>query len=250
MNNGYFPWLGLLTAIFEITAAIWAIRISGRKSVRVLSASLLILLAVYQLLEVVICAKASKIILDDPRTLFLSRLAFIDVTWLPPLSLMLLSRIASPSPRWLKIYARITLMLAAIMSFWILVDYRFITGTICRFMYAAYSYVEPWFHIYGAFYEITQFSLIFVAIICMVRADNILVRRQIGAVLTGALLYILPAFFLGAIRPEIVDTALPSILCHFALIFAGFLVWMLRLEVSCAPKLAVDRNHLVKPDCI
>ena len=100
----------------------------------------------------------------------------------------------------------------------------FISGTICQSVFASYAYMEPYFHIYGAFYEITQLSLIFIAAVCIARSEDRKARFQIADLQTGALLYVVPSFFIAAVRPEVTDKALPSIMCHFALFFAVFLV--------------------------
>ncbi|HAR43561.1 MAG TPA: hypothetical protein DCS07_13190, partial [Bdellovibrionales bacterium] len=186
---GYSPVLGAFTAAFELIAAcwvFWALRSRGRRNVLMLIGFTLLLLAGYQILEVAICWKTSE------PSLFLSRMAFLDITWLPPVSLLLISRIVTPRSRTLVRYAHFSLFLGALMSLWIVMDYRFITGTICEFMYARYGYMEPYFHIYGAFYEITQMSMIFIPAAIISRSDQLRVRQDLGDLLLGSLLFIIP----------------------------------------------------------
>jgi hypothetical protein len=222
--GGYSPVLGALTALFEIVAGIWAV--FGARRPRILRpvAALLFLLAAYQVLEVVICAGGNE------QKLFLSRLAFVTVTWLPPVTLLLISRAYGAASRALRVYVRGVFALAGIMTLWIVMDYRFITGTICHFMYSSYAYLEPWFHIYGAFYEITQLSTVFIAILCLASAEDRRARLDLADILVGILLYLLPALLVAAIVRTITDRALPSIMCHFALFYAIFLVRIARRE--------------------
>lgn len=221
----YNPTLGAVTAAFEFFAAAWVFRGPGRKTILNPIALLLVFLGVYQVLEVVICWGGYE------ENLFLSRLAFIDVTWLPPLTILLTSRLAPARfARGWSIYARIALSLAAVMSVWIFLDYRFITRTMCQVVYASYSYIEPWFHIYGAFYEITQLSLVFWLPSLIARTEDSVARSHLGNILTGVLLYVVPSFMLGTIFDEALKDAQPSVMCHFAGFFAVNLVMLVQRE--------------------
>lgn len=230
--NSYSPILGVATASFEIIAGIWVLTRRGRKHVLWTTAALLFLLAGYQVFESIICWSSG------PALNYLSRFAFLDITWLPPLSLLLISHItgpASPESRKVRRLANAALVLAALMSVWIVIDYRFITGTICEFMVAKYSYIEPYFHFYGAYYELTQLSTIFIPIWLMMRSDSVPDRRQLGHVMAGSLLFIIPSLFLGAVLPEKFNFALPSLMCHFAVFYALFLIKLAKCENTRAP---------------
>ena len=210
----FYPELGMFTAAFEIICGIMVLRFAGRKNVlRPLSLTLF-LLAGYQVFEVMLCW-GNK----EPNVL-LSRLAFLDITWLPPVSILLIANIYPAKTRALFHYAYASLFMAAVMSFWIVMDYRFITGTICQFMYAKYTYMSPFFHIYGAFYEVTQMSIIFLPAVLLVQAEDIQVRKHLGDLLLGSLLFILPAIYVSAVVPSVGANALPSLMCHFALFYA------------------------------
>lgn len=213
----YYPELGILTAAFEIICGILVLRFEGRKNIlRPLSLTLF-LLAIYQVFEVALCWG------DKEPNLLLSRLAFLDITWLPPVSILLIANIYPAKTRALFNYAYASLAMAAVMSFWIVMDYRFITGTICQFMYAKYTYASPFFHIYGAFYEITQMSIIFLPAVLIAKAEKEHVRLHLSDMLIGALLFILPAIYISAVVTDVGSNALPSLMCHFALFYAIFL---------------------------
>lgn len=221
----YSPALGTLTAVFEFAASLWIFRFAIDKRFKFLVIGLLVLLGIYQILEVTICMQEVQ-----PSQL-LSRLAFLDITWLPPMGLLLIQNIC-PHTKWLKQFVRAVVIVAALMSFWILVDYRFVTGTICEFMYAKYTYIEPYFHFYGAFYEISQMSLIFLPPLLMAQDLTIYQREHLRDIQLGALLFVVPSIFLVAVVPGITGNGLPSVMCHFAIFLAVFLLRMAKRELT------------------
>lgn len=217
-DAGYSPALGIITASLEVLGALWILTRNHHKTFYKTTAALLLLLAGYQFFEVLICTGKPE------SRLWLSRLAFLDVTWLPPLCLVLLAQIEKSVPWWIKIYSKISLILAGIFSLWIIMDTRFITGTICEFMYARYWYIEPYYHLYGAFYEITQLSSIFIMIYRMVHCTHTQTRHHLADLLSGILLFIIPALLLGTTLPQKFEMAMPSVMCHFAIFLALLLI--------------------------
>ena len=234
MSNLYSPNLGLFTAVFEGGAAFWVFRSRLQRMYLYPIVAILLLLGIYQVLEVLICWRITE------PSILLSRLAFLDITWLPSFGLMLVARMITPHNRALDYYVRGSFVLAGCMSFWIIIDYRFVTGTICAFMYAKYLNVMPHFHLYGAFYEASQFSMIFIPAYFMIQSSDLITRQQLGDLLFGALLYILPSLFLAAVSSEALTDAHPSVMCHFALFYAFFLVRIVRRASGCSSNLASE----------
>lgn len=224
METTYSPVLGIITAAFELSVAAWVILFHRRNKTFLAAAGVLFFLAGYQILEVVICYGKHE------DFLFLSRLAFIDVTWLPPLSILLVARLFKSRTKAVYYYAYASFVLAVLFSFWILVDFRFVSKTICEVMYSKYIYLEPYFHIYGAFYEITQISIALVPVICMIYTDSIRDRRNLADVSIGGMIYLFSAFILAIAVPEINDKAMPSVMCHTALFYAIFIFKMMLRE--------------------
>jgi len=226
---GYSPALGVMTAVFEIAGAFWIImrqRSHGQRSILLPIVISLFLLAGYQIIEVGLCWKS------DGSNLFLARLGFLDITWLPPVSLLLISRLVTPRSRPLILYARFSLFIGALLSLWIIMDYRFVTGTICEFMYARYSNVQPWFNFYGAFYEITQMSMIFVPAYLLSRIGDAKRRKDLSDLLIGSLLFIIPSLYVASVWPSIFENGLPSLMCHFAIFYAVFLLRIAHREMT------------------
>jgi len=219
----YSPWLGSITAFLEVGAAIWILRQpTGRPELLRPLTAMLLLLAGYQILEVMICNPG--LLQHQP---VLSRMAFLDVTWLPPVGFYLLTQICGTHfgkgwSRWMPRFAKLSFGIAALSSFWIIVDTRFVTGTICEFMYARYTHIEPYIHFYGAWYELTQMTSIFIPAFLVARCTDVRIRQDLSDLQLGALLYIIPALFLGAVLPDRMNMALPSVMCHFAIFMAFF----------------------------
>ena len=95
----YSPALAILTGLFELAAAAWALNSPGRKSLLRPVALILILLAGYQFAEVAVCSR--------PENLLYSRIAFLDITWLPPVGIWLVYRLLAPKPRRLAFPGRL-----------------------------------------------------------------------------------------------------------------------------------------------
>jgi hypothetical protein len=229
LGRAYSPILGLVTAAVELGAAVWAVALlrRGRGAVVGLCALLLAFLAGYQILEVVICWGGLE------GSTWLSRVAFIDVTFLPPLTSLLLARLwgTRRGGRALAIYGWVSLALALVFAAWIAVEHRFVNQTLCAFLYARYRVLEPWFHVYGGFYELTQIASVFIAVACLARAEEPGLRADLGAVALGTLGYLIPSLLVGAIAPRsAIWGALPSVMCHFALFYALGLIAILRRE--------------------
>lgn len=233
----YSPVLALATAGFEIVAAIWTWghlvsrqRPLGRlplheRRLAVTTGLILILLAGYQLTEVAICA-------DVTTAGMLPQVAFGLVTWLPALGLLLLAQILHPSSRLADGIARAGLVTATGIVAWIALDPAFADASVCNAVYARYIHAQPRFLLYGIYY---WSGLLMMLVWSSVRArgeTSSRERRQAAHVLAGTSGFIVPAIMLSFVVPE-TRAALPSVLCHFAVILAVALthmVWEFRHE--------------------
>ena len=108
----YNPLLSVLTAAVEIGGAVWALNGPGRKPLIRTTASILLFLAGYQIVEAVFCTG----LLPFTGSL-LPRLAFIVVAWLPPMGLLLVAQLYPSATRGLYRYAyAMFLFCAALVS--------------------------------------------------------------------------------------------------------------------------------------
>jgi hypothetical protein len=218
----YSPALAIGTAIFEVSVAVWALRGPGRRPIIRTTSTILLLLAAYQMLEVLVCARA-------PMYGFMPQMAFIVVTWLPPLGLLLIAQL-SPSQSHVN-YAVSYFMLAVALSIviWIALDDRFVTDSVCNVVYAKYATPLPRFQIYAWFYWVGLAGMILCSALGIRQSDDPRQRRLLKTVLTGSLSFIVPAVIVTRfVAPA--EGALPSIMCHFAIALAFALARLIMLE--------------------
>lgn len=220
----YSPILSIFTAVFEITAGIWALTSKGRKWVLRSSAAILFLLAAYQLIETILCS--------NPEGLrVFGRIAFMVVLWLPPTGLLLLSLLAGRKEKWLRIYTVVFYSLAAIIFVWLLADRTPIGVSVCLVVFAQYHDAMPSLLnlVYGSLYQLGLISMLFISAILVVKADDQIQRRLIGQLLFGSMAFIIPALIVVNVF-QVASDSFSSILCHFALLLAIFIVRLIWLE--------------------
>ena len=229
----YSPVLAIATAAFEVLVVGWAFatRLRAKPSgVVATTGTILLLLAGYQIAEVAICA-------DVSASGFLPRLAFIIVTWLPPLGLLLIAQLRRPrsGPTYWSAYGM--LAAAAGIVVWIAVDRSFATASVCNAVYARYAHAMPRFLAYSSFYWLGLAGMALLSGRGAMTCRDPRRRRQLVLLFAGTLAFVLPSIALSWLVPA-TRGALPSILCHFALLLAAFLARLVYLEGKPAPSRA------------
>jgi len=220
----YNPLLALLTAGLEIGGAVWALRGPGRRPLVRNTAFILLFLAGYQIVEAVFCTG----LLPSTGSL-LPRLAFMVVAWLPPLGLLLVARLfptASPGPGW---FARSMFLFCAALVAGIAVSPDFVSQSVCLIVFARYTNPTPLYQTYGYFYQAGLMGMLFLSAYGVTICDDRKQRLLLGQVLLGSLAFIIPALAVVSVVP-VAENALPSILCHFALLLALFLMRLVAIE--------------------
>lgn len=218
----YSPVLGVATAVFEVTVAAWALTGPGRKDIVRITGAILFLLAGYQMTEVLICAA-------DPSPGFLPRVAFIVVTWLPPLGLLLAARLFSPRSRFVNAAAYGMLAAAGGIMAWIVLDPGFVTSSVCSTVFARYTHTLPRFLVYSSFYWIGLLGMVGFSAYGARAARDAGGRRLFAELRTGSVGFIIPSLVVTWFVPT-AQGALPSIMCHFALVLAVFLTRLVVVE--------------------
>ncbi len=218
-----------MTAAFELLVAGWAFATRfkpGSRGVVGTTGAILLLLAGYQLAEVAICA-------DVSASGFLPRLAFIIVTWLPPLGLLLIAQLRRPrsGPTYLSAYA---VLAAAGVAAWILFDRSFAAASVCNAVYARYAHAMPRFLVYAGFYWVGLAAMALFSGRGAMTCRDPRRREQLVLLFAGTLAFVLLSIALSWFVPA-TRGALPSVLCHFALLLAAFLVRLVYLEGKPAP---------------
>ncbi len=218
----YSPILGVATAAFEVAVAVWALSGPGRKDVVRVTSAILILLAGYQMTEVLICTA-------DSSYGFLPRLAFIDVTWLPPLGLLLAARLFAPRSRVANGAAYAMLAAAGGIMVWIAADPGFVTASVCSTVFARYSHTLPRFLVYSGFYWLGLLGMVGFSAYGARAERDANGRRMFAELRTGSVGFIVPSLVVTWFVPT-ASGALPSIMCHFALVLAVFLTRLVAFE--------------------
>ncbi len=215
----YSPLLALITALLEIGAGAWILisRSPGRRRILFPTGIILLLLAGYQFAEIAVCAR--------PENKFLTQLAFLDITWLPPLGLWLGGQISAPRNRWIRISALAGIALALGMSIWILADPGAITRSVCQVVIARYFPNRMFEQVYGLFYEGTLILTVFAGAAGMTSSDDPIGRKHWANLQTGILGFMFPAIAVSLLAPE-PDGLLPSVMCHFAIVLAVSLYFL------------------------
>lgn len=220
----YSPILAIATAAFEIIVAGWAFAARSEAESRGIirtTGVILLLLAGYQLAEVAICA-------DVGAAGFLPRLAFIIVTWLPPLGLLLIAQLRRPRSRISNGSAYAMLAAAAGIVVWIAVDRSFASASVCNAVYARYTHTMPRFFVYSFFYWLGLAGMIVFSGAGAVTCREPRCRRQLTWLFVGTVGFIAPSIALSWFVPP-ARGALPSIMCHFALLLAVCLAGLVRV---------------------
>ena len=218
---GYSPVLSMLTAAFEISVAVWALSGSGRKPIIRTMTAILFLLAGYQILEMLICSSPSA-------SGVLPRLAFIDVSWLPPMGLLLIAQFPAGRSRVAYRYAQLMFSLALAFSAWIAFDRSFATDPVCRVVLAQYSHSAMPYLAYGTFYWLGLAGMVFLSAYGAAVSNASDQRRSFLYILGGTLGFIIPSLLTAWLAPP--DGAFASLMCHYALVFAIALARLTYLE--------------------
>lgn len=218
----YLPELAIATAVFEVGAAWWVFRRKGSRAVLGLTSGILLLLASYQAIEVAICV-------DQAQAGFLPRLAFIAVTWLPPLGLMLIARLLRPTSKTVTTAAHAMLGAAAGMVVWIAMDPGFATISVCTAVVARYTHAMPRFLVYSMFYWVGLAGMVIASASGARIHREPHQRRLIRQVQVGTLAFVIPSLVTSFFVP-MAKGAMPSVMCHYAVLLAVFLTRMAYLE--------------------
>ncbi|AHC16726.1 hypothetical protein [Salinispira pacifica] len=217
----YSPLLSIITATLEIAAALYGILLIKKKQAADWSIIvILMLLAGYQILEALNCSPG--------LSGMFSRAAFIDITWLPPLGLVFLA-LAIPRASS-RIIAGIYVLAGLAFSVW----YAFFDTSVilshCDTVIAVYTNSEPGRWLYAVFYQSGVLLLIILPFFFPRRviggADSFGLKN-IRYFQLGVLGFMLPSLVTALIFTSL-QRAMPSLMCHYALILAGFLFLILR----------------------
>lgn len=203
----FTPEVMLATFLTEIALAIYILIRYRLTTFDRLIMAILILLGLFQFVEYQVCA--------TNQPLLWSRFGFVIITFLPVLGLHLISLITGKT-HFLKL--GYTLMLVYILIF--LFAPKAITGATCGGNYIIFHTAQHLYQTYGFYY----FGLLFLGIWESFKSMNKENGNLLKWLIFGYGSFLLPMGIVYLLAPETLS-AIPSIMCGFALIFAFILAF-------------------------
>lgn len=204
----------LLTAIIEYILAIYVLK-KGKRYKRIV-ALMLVLLATYQLGEVIVFATGSN---------FGLRLSYFATTLLPPLGVLIVQRITKRNYLYLPIQ-----ILASIFSLFFLFEAGVFSdywvGKCCiKVTEYSYALVTPWM----IYYLGTLTYTMFLAAYHYMMASSSRVKRDMKLILLGYVSFFVLSVIFTIVFPVFEPTMLASFMCALAII-AAFIFTEIALE--------------------
>lgn len=217
----YSPVLAVITGVFEFITAFFVFSSPGRKRILYPTGVLLLILAGYQFLEVAVCY--------NPGQLLFARIAYFDITWLPPLAMWLGLQLITTRKKWLAIIPLTYFVVGLALTVWVMVDPNCVTKSVCEIVIARYITSNPFEIVYAIYYQSGILVLIFGAAVGMAYQADPVLRKHLANLQVGILGFVLPSL---AVRILVSDSfgITASVMCHFALILAVSLIFLVFRE--------------------
>ena len=221
----FSPWAMIATCVIELVLAVYAlVRYKMTPAVR-LAATMLGLLAIFQLAEYNVCGHSNL------RALVWSRLGYVAITLLPPLALHLVHIIAKQKSR-LLVYLAYGMGLGFAIIFGL--SSRAFASHICAGNYAIFQLIRPLGGLYFAYYYTWLLVGIAASLIFSIGAAR-RVSEALVLQVFGYLSFLLPTGIVNALDPRTI-AGIPSVMCGFAVIYALILAFGIMPRVSSVAK--------------
>jgi len=205
-------WNGIISLFIACIELIFLVNLlihAEKNKANKMAMLLILLLMIYQWLEFLMCHFGIQFS-------FMPYLAFVDISFLPPLGLYYILTLFGYKSNYFK------LLFIPAISFSIY--YTFIipkfTVTSCAVFYATYNY--PLGDLYGFFYYSLVVAVIIILILKLIRTSGI--NKKFAAIILAAQIVIsipvITAFILSWMnKPETLDS-IESVMCKFAFAYA------------------------------
>lgn len=203
----------IITFIAELVLAAHTLIRYKPASVTRISSTILVCLAVFQLAEFNICEGAFGL---DGATW--ARLGYVAITLLPPMGLHLATKLAG-NKQTLLVAGSYTAA-AAFASYFLFVGHG-ITGPACLGNYVIFQIAQGAGSLYGLYY----YLLLAIAVVYAwymankIRLTQVNKAKALNALAIGYLAFMIPTTAVNLASPSTVS-AIPSIMCGFAVLFA------------------------------
>lgn len=211
----FSPPVMVATFLSELVLAIYVLWKHGKTTIGKLIFVTLILLAIFQLAEYMVCEGALG--LDSMQW---SKIGFVAISFLPALGVHISCVIANKS-EWLIPLAGY--LLAIGFSAYFLMISHGIASSVCAGNYVIFNLAQ---HV-GGVYSVYYYSTLIVAMALSFRwsrsAKNQYHSKSLKWLIFGYLSFMLPTALVNTLIPS-TTSGVPSIMCGFAVIFAFVLV--------------------------
>lgn len=207
----FSPPVMIATFAIEIILAVHTLIVYKLSAVTRLAASILICLAVFQLAEYNICE--GSLGLDGASW---ARLGFVAITLLPPMGMHLATKLAKDSQPVLV--AGAYAVAAAFSGYFMFVAHG-LTGPACMGNYVIFKIAPGAGGLYTAYYYLMLIVAVVYARHMASRVEQAYRARALNALAVGYLAFMVPTTAINLVNPSLA-TAIPSIMCGFAVILA------------------------------
>ena len=195
--------------IIEVALGIYTLVRYKMSPITRLAATILFLLAIFQLSEYQVCGRSST------EAIIWSRVGYIAITLLPALALHVVFMIAQKKSRMLLGLAYGTAIAFAVVFG---SNAGAFTGHECAGNYAIFQLVTPIGGLFFAYYYFWLAVGIGLSLYFSITAD-LRARQALILQAFGYLSFLLPTGIVNAINPQTIS-GIPSIMCGFAVIYA------------------------------
>lgn len=204
----------IVTFLVEISLAAYLVIRYKMTAITRLAVALLFFLAVFQMAEFHLCGH------DILTTQIWTRLGYMSITLLPPLSLHLLHVIAKRKANALVVLAYISSVSFALIFG---LSSKAFAGQVCGGNYAIFHLISPLGGVYFIYY---YFWLIIGITLSLYYSLDAPKRMRTALIMQafGYLSFIIPTAVVNTVNPSTID-GLPSIMCGFAVIYALILAF-------------------------
>lgn len=208
----FSPPVMIATFAIEIILALYTLWRYTFSTVTRLAALLLVFLATFQLAEFMVCRGMGG------NALAWSRLGFVAITMLPPLGVHLVYAIAGAKKRPLVIPSYVAA--GGFMAFFALVDGA-IQGNSCLGNYVIFDVAPKAGGLYGLYYY--GFLIVTLVLGWMFlhrKTTNKPTKKALSALMVGYTIFLLPTTTTVSFLAPQTLTAIPSVMCGFAVLLA------------------------------
>lgn len=212
----FSPPVMIATMVVEIILAIVTFFRINKSLIKNLTIATLVLLALFQLAEFLVCQSYSGI-----DSLLVSRLGFMAITLLPAVGVHIANTIGGRKYNWSTITSYI--FAAGFIAYFSIAP-NSISSSMCPGNYVIFRLSELGSAVYGVYYFTLLGGLLALTLYLSIKQDNKRKRKSLIWLLIGSLSFLIPTGVIYFTVSEAANT-IPSVMCGFAVLYAIILTF-------------------------